>query len=115
MRRAASRLKMSRHLDEFALLSKADSSKDDLQKALGETLGGPMLSRLPQEANVITPRERFISAGAQMRNTPVITSEEFSVKSLLLRRVHTISAGLAYGSDNFRMLNECKNHNIVEV
>jgi hypothetical protein len=72
MRRAASRLKMSRHLDEFALLSEAKSS---------------------------------------MRNIHVMTSEEFLVQSLNLR--HATSAGLAFGSDNFRILNACKTIEIL--
>eukprot|EP00804_Cyclotella_cryptica_P002936 CCRYP_013301-RA/>CCRYP_013301-RA protein AED:0.00 eAED:0.00 QI:640/1/1/1/0.25/0/5/412/361 len=115
LRRAASRMKMSTHFDELASLSRANSSKVHLLKELGETLGGSMLSRISQDLNVGTSSELF------MRNTPLIierthpASTASSGNLSLVRRVHTISAGLAYGSDNFRILNECKNNEILEV
>ena len=50
-------------------------------------------------------------AKSGMRNTPVVTSEEFLVHMLILRDF--TSAGLAYGSDNFRILNGCQTIGIL--
>ena len=50
-------------------------------------------------------------AKSSMRNTPVVTLEEFLVHSLILRDF--TSAGLAYGSDNFRILNGCQTIGIL--
>lgn len=95
MRRSASRMKTTAN-SMFATLSKANSTLS--------------LSRSPSR----TKTNQSISSSNDKTQETLLPMSEPALKrsfteSLLGTKIHSISAGLAYGSKHIQMLNSCKN------